>query len=80
MDEKIVDFMLKSSRATDACLTGVETALDALIKQGKMNRRQRILNVAFVIFAWATIKHITNQNEQIKKLTGLVKQTNEKGE
>lgn len=88
MDEKIFGCMFRTLQATDACMRSVETMQKALIKQAKINRKQRVLNFMLVVSLWNVLTRtgkiteiLSLLNEKTKglkeKLEGL---KNEKGD
>ena len=87
MDEKTLNYIAKFARTTDVCLSGVETALDALVKQAKINRKQKLFNVIFGAVAVACVCKINNlinvvnaHNKKIKELEAAISEDEQKGE
>lgn len=85
MEEKLFGIVLKQALATDKCLDGVEKAMDCLIKQAKINKRQKFINT----FLWLVMasavsevvalkKYIQKQNELIQKLVEVKEEPNQK--
>lgn len=67
MDEKILGYLIANNRATDDCLRGVETALDALIKQAKHNKRQKFANVLMGGLILMCMSHIGDLLIKVQK-------------
>ncbi len=75
MDEKIFNYLVQSLNATDKCLDGVDVALKALIKQNKINKKQRLLNFVLSMLVFGCVRNISTlakaaviQGEKIKEL------------
>ena len=77
MDEKATFELLVRScmRATDDCLKGTEIALNALLVQSKLNKKQKQLNrnlaayaIASTIFAVVAAAQIVEQRTKLKQL------------
>lgn len=74
MSEQTLNIYLNSfMRAVDECISGVETSLNTLIKQSKINKRQARVNLGFSFLALLTASCIVNQNKKIKKLNRDIK-------
>ena len=66
MDEKHIDYILKCMRATDVCMSGVQTALDCLIKQAKHNRRQKFINFALSFISLTALFNVISLKKDIR--------------
>ena len=84
MDEKVCVYILKCLRASDVCMQGVNTALNALIKQHRINVKQKWMNVIFAGLFMATASKVTELKTQILKMNEKIKKLeaaeSEKGE
>lgn len=49
MEDKVLGYLAKNAVQIGECMCGVECALRVLIKQGKINKRQRAANVLFAV-------------------------------
>lgn len=87
MDEKTFNYILKFVHTSDVCLSGVETALDALNKQAKINRKQTLFNFIFGAVAVACVCKINKlinvvnaHNKKINELEAAISKDEQKGE
>ena len=83
MEGKFMDYIVKCVRSTDACRNGVNVAMDLLIKQAKINRKQKVFNVIFALCGLAMFSQISDMQKVINKQSKQIKelQANEqKGE
>lgn len=88
MNDQNFGIILKCVRATDTCLDGVNTALKALAKQAKFNKKQRLFNLIFAVCTVISIKRIGElvenalvQNKKIEQLeTEIAGLKNKEGE
>jgi hypothetical protein len=63
MDEKILGYLIANCKATDKCLDCVETLMSTTIKQARINRCQRLMNI---ILAGLTVSCVCNIADLIK--------------
>ena len=49
MDEKVLEYLLKSMSATDICIGNTQTVMDALRKQKMINKIQRAVNGVLIL-------------------------------
>lgn len=87
MDDKIVNYLVTNTIATNKCLDGVETNQRALIKQISINRKQRFTNMVLgglvtlcVCNIVELLKTVKTQNTRIEALEAKVNGEEEKGE
>ena len=75
MNEQLIAYVVKSTQDTIFCMDAVDTALKALIKQGKYNARQRGFNLLTCLALFLCMSGISSlstqldaQNKKIKAL------------
>ena len=66
MDEKIYGYLVTHSVQIDKCSEGVDACMKALVKQSKVNRIQRLVNVSLLFLVVTCVKNITNLNTLVK--------------
>ena len=75
MDEKIYEYLVTHSVQIDKCSEGVDICMKALLKQNKINRIQRLINISLLFLVVTCAKNIMNltaivqdQDEKLKAL------------
>jgi hypothetical protein len=66
MDEKIYGYLVTHSVQIDKCSEGVDACMKALVKQSKVNRIQRLVNISLLFLVVTCVKNITNLNTLVK--------------
>lgn len=85
MDEKMIGIVIKNSLALNTCMDAVKINQNALIKQSKINRNQRLFNFMFGMIMFETVgkiaKRLSKMSEKIialeKKIEGFEQQKGE---
>lgn len=74
MEEKMFGVMLKNLQATDSCIRATEGLQKAFIKQIKINRRQRFINIGLAYMLLATLSEFVSLKEKIRELVNAIKE------
>lgn len=74
MEEKMFGVMLKNLQATDTCIRATESVQKALLKQLKINRRQRLINVGLTYMLLVTLGEFTSLKEKCMNLVDTVRE------
>lgn len=87
MEDKMVNYLITNAIATNKCLDDVRKLTKSLLKQAKINKKQRFTNmvlgglvVACVCNIADLIRTVNEQNARIKELEEKVNGNETKGE
>lgn len=87
MEDKMVNYLITNAIATNRCLNDIQKLSKAVLKQAKINKKQRFTNmvlgglvVACVCNIADLIKTVNAQNARIKELEEKVNGNETKGE